>query len=463
MTRPLPGLSPKPGDRDLSETYRERLADLERILRVARQPVIRYSGIHGRLYVDDLTERERVALGGLLGRHISTRPGERLSLRVAELDEAIRNAGIADGLVTVLEALEDAPLVTRADRQAERDARWSAFLSHAAEVAGVFTNTVTADWLRRVAAGESSCLPLLRREFGREQSANGGQRTLADALALVGQALAELPATRNETVHLPVFAQRISGDPHALDPQRREGRLFIEALRELQAVAPDAPRPELLLSVGLLPDEVSSTVITFGLSAATRQDGRPDGQVKAAAADSQVLIASMRQIGQWASVACPDNVLYAVENPAVFEELVDELVANGVERAVICTSGFLSAAAWRLLDLAVAGGVAVHYGGDFDVNGLVIADAVMRRAGPAGVLWRMGISDYEAAARHPLAEALDEAEGRRLAGFAEQPMCQLAQRMISFGKVAYQEALIDRLREDLVGIAAGDEGRCADR
>ncbi|MGE5561050.1 MAG: TIGR02679 family protein [Chloroflexota bacterium] len=446
--------------------------DLERILRAARQPVIRYSGISGRVYVDDLTEAERVALTGLLGRHVPTRPGERLSLRVTELDQAIRNAGIADGLITVLEAVESAPLVTRAERKAARDAEWSAFLSQAAEVAGDFADTVAADWLSRIVAGQSTCLPLLRREFGRARSSSGGRSTLTNALALVGRALAELPSARNETLHLPVFAQRISGDPHALDPQCREGRLFIEALRELQAmraettardqapmfagaglapVAPGAPRSELLVSAGLLPDEVSSTVITYGLNNATRGDGRQDALVRAAVADRQVLIASVRQISQWTTVTCPGNAIYAVENPAVFEELVDRMVAEAVSRAVICTSGFLSVAAWRLLELAVEGGAVVHYGGDFDVNGLTIADAVIRRCGTSGKLWRMGIADYEAAARHPMAEVLDEAGKRRLSGFTEKPLRQLAERMRSFGKIAYQEALLDELAEDLLG------------
>ncbi|MFZ5823515.1 MAG: TIGR02679 family protein [Bacillota bacterium] len=419
------------------------MADLlHRLARVIRAAAERYAAlgdVRGTLRLPNLTEEERLALTGLLGEYVKTRPGQTLTLSLTKLDARLRERGLGDSLQEVAATLDGRPLETRAEQQAALAARWERLLA----AAWPAQQGRALRWREGLRAGESSALALLQREFNQEERAGQrNHRRLTLALEAVTLALDHLPADQGRSLRLPVFANRFTGDPHGFDDDAFAGRLLQRALTDLIGPTcglPTAPedaveRGILLTAAGLLPDGISSYVATFGLAGA-----------------GGVLLVPLRQVANWTSLALSGPVLYAVENPPVFEELVDSLEQAGMERPLVCTSGFLSVAAYRLLDLAAASGATIAYGGDFDPNGLTITARLMQRYGDRLKLWRMGVDDYLTAANHARARSFTGADLRRLATHASTPLESLSRAMQDRRMAAYQEALLERLRQDLLG------------
>jgi uncharacterized protein (TIGR02679 family) len=78
------------------------------------------------------------------------------------------------------------------------------------------------------------------------------------------------------------------------------------------------------------------------------------------------------------------------ENPSVVAAAADR---HGPHcQPLICVSGQPSAAALRLLELAVAAGIPLRYHGDFDWYGIAIANFLRRRFD--WLPWRFTKSDY---------------------------------------------------------------------
>lgn len=436
---------------------RRRLAALARLIHAAEERY-RAHGVRGSLRLPGLTESERVALAGLLRTHVRTRPGETLTLSLSALDQALREGSIAAGLPEAIAAFSDKPVETKAERQAAVEHRWQAFTGHLSALAAAGGGRA-AVWLEALTRRESSAFSVLQREFNQEERAGECQHhRLRRAVESVAAALDRLPTDASATARLPVFAQEITGDPHGFDEGALAGRLLIRALTDLAGPScgvHDPPqgaleRGILLSAAGLLTDGVSSTIACFGLQGAGRNDGSRDRQAEGAAADRAVLVAPLRQVSQWAALDLCGSILYAVENPPVFEDLVDHLTAaGGAHPTLLCTSGFLSVAAVKVLDLAVGQGARLAYGGDFDLKGLTIAAGLLRRYGDQVTLWGMSPEDYLLAAQHPLAEELPAADLARLGGLGAPALAPLVSAMQRTGKRAYQEALLPLLKDSL--------------
>jgi uncharacterized protein (TIGR02679 family) len=120
-------------------------------------------------------------------------------------------------------------------------------------------------------------------------------------------------------------------------------------------------------------------------------------------------------------------------------------VPSGKRPTLICTSGQLSLAARRLLDLLVKDGVVLLYSGDFDRAGLGIACGLKRRYGVRLTLWRMSIQDYHIAKDRRTLEATPTHLIHRQ---ETQFLSSLVAEVEKNGR-AFQESIIPELEADL--------------
>ena len=91
-------------------------------------------------------------------------------------------------------------------------------------------------------------------------------------------------------------------------------------------------------------------------------------------------------------VKCRDKKVYVFENPTVFSEVLYQ--TRKISPSTICTYGQLRLASLVLLDKIVQDDVKVYYSGDFDPEGIMIADKLKQRYGESLILWRYGIEEY---------------------------------------------------------------------
>jgi uncharacterized protein (TIGR02679 family) len=353
----------------------------------------------GAVTLAKATPGQRRCVDTLLGRAPSR--GASLSVRLEELDELLRAAGIhPGGLRAAVEALTGPIPDNKANARAEAQT-WQK--AHEPLNDAVEGNSHLEEWWNRPHARST-----LKRLAGADPTA---ARTLA------AQARAVLTALPADGVSLPILAARTTGDAHALDADRPLGRLVLAATEEWareRAKDPESAgilpkseqRREQWRELGVSLDELSSRVLATGLPGDARGEAGLARLLAIARAHGEPLALTLRQIQQAAEAPGCFGVgrgeVFVCENPAVVEAAAREL--GPACPPLICVEGHLSVAARALLRALRAHGAEFRYHGDFDWGGIRIANSVFELT--EATAWRYSHRDY--------LEAVDRGHGTAL-------------------------------------------------
>ncbi len=343
----------------------------------------------------DLSPTDWEALSRLTGG----RAGPPLDLAV--LDEALRRSSHGVSLPEVLTELNGGPIRVR--RQ-EREAFATAW-------AGVLEQVPDTDWREVLHDGEGGANLLQKAVKGGAEVAPT-VRTVAAALALA----------RAETLSFPVLAARITGNAHALDDDQLGGKVFRAAAERL-----GIPRPER--------DGVSSVALCANLRGAV---GRSSGWLTGTAGHTLAL--PLREVQQLEGLHAPQNRVWVLENPSVFEALH----AAHPHASLICTSGQPGAAITELLR-RLPPSTTAFLSCDLDVGGLRIASFLRRNITLNWQSWRMDAQAYALACTRGTV-----ALSGLVAGFAGL-FPELVAAMEAGGVGAHQENLLPELLADIDG------------
>jgi len=394
--------------------------DLSWLVARVRRRMARGEPVDAPVTLTGATSAQRSAVALLLGRR--PRPGGTLTVSLAAVDEVVRRSGACtDGLAAAVTALTG-EVTDRAEAAAELDRRWQAAFAPLHEV--IELHPELTEWLHRVRASG-----LVRRLAGTPESAS-------PLLASLASVLAQLPAHGEP---LGRFAARHTGEAHALDQDRPLTTLALGAARALSRL-PEGHgtewRREVWASVGVLCDEVSSTVLTLGLPGDTRT---ATGRALAALHEAgQPAVLTLRQLVREPPQLASHEV-FICENPVVVSAAADQLPDG--RAPLICTHGQPGAAVMHLLRALASAGAQLRYHGDFDWGGLRIGNVIFGRI-PAAP-WRFHAADYRAVAK--------PGQSRRLTGTPATAHWDpsLADTMRCTGLAVEEEHTVDDLLSDL--------------
>jgi uncharacterized protein (TIGR02679 family) len=360
-------------------------------------------------------------LSGLLGRPLSA---GLVRVKLADLDTALRSSTAQRGLVAALADLTGAPLrdrpAERSEQASRREQLWAELDRLLVEygLAGQDWTRSWTEWLHRGGA-----LTRLRPDQG--------EQTLAVATATLAKVLGgdRTPAGIAE------LASSMTGNAHGLDDGTAAAALTLRGLAlalDLPAPVSAAERRMLWQQVGISVDEISGTIITYGL----RPPGldRWSAMMRERADLGLITHLTVHELHRAAQLTRPGEIVHAFENPQVLQRFA----AAGVDRPLACTSGNPAVAG-----LLVLAEVTVRYHGDFDWPGIAIARRILERGSEP---WRLGHSDYHEAVEHL------PAEGRLiLTGRTETTPWdpELAPAMAEANVAVHEEAIVDLLLADL--------------
>lgn len=385
----------------------------------------------GSIRLAGCTAAEREALSLLLGRRITT--GTAV-IRLADLDSRLRSTAAGCGLTRAVEQLGLALTDRRAARDTGRQAR--AALWTAAEAAVAASPLAGQDWV-------SGWLDDLRR------TGVLGRLAAQDAATVLQQAIQVLGLLRSDqggeaaSYGRGELATRVTGTAHGLDDDTALSRLVLRGLARAMGGEPPEHAPDrraLWRAAAVVPDEVSSTVLTYGL--------RPVGQgwreraLRERADHHAETHLTLRELRELDVVPPPDTQVYVCENPRVVEAAAEARCAG----VLVCTSGSASTVVLELLDTLAAAGLRLRYHGDFDWPGIALANRVIRRY--SALPWRMAAEDYEQLA----VQARDQGSpGLPLVGtpVAASWDADLAAAMTALNVALHEESALDGLVADL--------------
>lgn len=399
--------------------------EYRRLLERARRSLERTGGdLSGSVGLGQVGDAERKAIIGLTGQYRDTRTN-RITVRLADLDHAIRES-TGRGLWELL-AGQGGPL---RDRPAERSALAGVrdAVLREAETSSLHASCGWyRDWLAEIARDG-----MLTKLIKAGEQARFGQAV---------RVLEYLDQRAGRPVLLPALAAVVTGDTKTLNHGTVLSTLVLRALALKTGVGRPGTageRRDLWEADGVVVDDLASRVLVLNIPA----EGHGLAAWLADAARLGVpFYVTLHQL-----ITLPLTISGALvricENPAVLRRAAGELGAASAP--LVCSEGQPSAAFHQLAGVVISGGGELRYHGDFDWPGLAIASSVMRRHG--AMPWRMGAADYLAGLRADI-------EHVKLSG-TPQPAPwdpELAQVMVTAGRVLFEETVADDLIRDLSG------------
>lgn len=320
----------------------------------------RLGHLGGRIVLEDLNDAEKQCLGGL-GWSLSQ---NRLDLTYVQFLKKLKKTrfGEADFFKT-LEILNQSLIYSQKEI---KELKILAFEEFKDNLFHIFQDTQAYTWLKTYLSTDR----YVKRYFEQDQ------HLFQSVLENVCHALNQLPVYQSSFELLPVFSQNITKNPHYFDEDLPRELL-------LKGIAHDLYHEDIsfysfkmidvLYSAGILRDDLSNYCYICHIQ-------------------PQKVYLTWRGFYEayepWNVNLYNINVIkdlfkssdiFIFENPSVFRVMCDFIKCHKIDVGLVCSNGQINFCTYLLLDKLVDSGCSLYYAGDYDPEGLVIAEKLKQR------------------------------------------------------------------------------------
>ena len=307
-----------------------------------------------------------------------------------------------------------------------------------AELTGYTDKAYIKEWLTGVFCTGADGAVVIARSY------NADKNELKIILQKLIKAIPMLPYFQGgkKKELLAVFAAHAAGNPHFFDDNTLAGNLLTAFLRDYfrfgyeDDLSEAENRSNVLFKAGLIKDTLSNDVIAYGIRGRCVDGSLHQGMEgflhqKEPVKLSLLTLANLEET----FTNSVDRRVYIVENPAVFSILTSRFP----EKAFICSYGQIRRAVFMLLDLFNKNTV-FSYAGDFDPEGLLIAERLKKRYGDRLAFWKYEPDIY---LKYMSEEKLTKQRIKKLDGVRDAALLKIAELMREEGRAAYQESMLE--------------------
>lgn len=382
----------------------------------------------GKIVLTKLTLEEKIQLGGFLQKDYND--NKTITLSMTALQKALEESRFSDFTwEEIVEQYFGEPLLVKKElEQSKVEQKQDFFQMIKEEYVGVRGK----QWFETVIENKNiaSGYQLLQQQYKKDKE------ELGSTLQNFFYAIEQLPRFQNEVKRLPVFASRMTGNPHFFDESTVAGKLllyFIQDYFEITIEELGDSRPEkrnrLLYEAGILNDDLSNYVLTYGLHG-TMQNGKLHEGIEGYYRLKEPLQLTLLTIQNLDKI-WGNEIIYVVENPAVFSMLIE----RNTEISAICTNGQLRLSTMLLMDQLQESSL-FYYAGDFDPEGLLIAQTLKQRYGKKLHLWKYQKGYYEKAKSDVV---LNEQRLKKLQNVCVKELQEIKNALLEEKRAGYQE------------------------
>ena len=407
-----------------------------------KKKYIKYGKLSGKIFLNNLSEAECIALGKVFGR--SLLPGD-FGFFVSELQAALnetRYCGVE--VEELVERYFKEKIVSNSQKREEKkvfnNRFWEMVLDEAESRFG--EDSGGTRWLREVREQRKYGYHLIIRE--REKSSDGIKEVLLEVCGALTY-LSQEDRNGARYVRLAVLGAEVTKNPHCFDRQNAAGRLLISALSYLYREEEPVAQEDVLAlyyKARIAPDDISSYTTCYGIH--FYEGDREHEAYRHFVEKGEKYVLTLSNLSKLTGAYSKRKKVFIIENQMVFSQVCDEMV--GEEYSVVCTSGQLKTASLFLIDLLLKSECKLYYCGDIDPEGIEIADRVLARGSRQILPWRMTTQDYYRSISN---EMLTDKRLNRLNKIANAQLRELAELLKVEKKAGYQEHLIDLMVEDI--------------
>lgn len=399
-----------------------------------------YGEHNGKITLRDASADECEALNSFITPKEFYKPPV-LSFRVQEFEKAIKGSRYSSAsLKEVLEAYYDKSLFTSVEKKQISLAEYEAFVKKNLDK---YNGKPCSEWLEHMFQKKRSGYTVVINEY--KTNSYGCEKLLENVCRAVNSRF----DSDFEPIQLAVLGADITGDSHYFDFDNTSGKLLLSAIAfyaEAESIKNASDRQSLYDFFHIETNPIYAAAAVFQIRFFDEEGKEHPGFAKFADMKEPALISDIN-IRKMKRAESADRIIYAVENPSVFSVLVNYM--SDTDSGLICTFGQIKTVGKRLTDMLINGGCTIYYAGDFDPEGMQIADKLLSRYPTGKVIpWRMSLKDYEGVQKSN--DIISQKRLNILKKIKSEPLLEVARSIEKEKRAAYQELLIDKMIQDIL-------------
>ena len=408
----------------------------------------------GSVTLTSLKDEERDALSALFRADFSRQKSITISLeRFGKALELTKFSGIS--ALSLLEAIQGESLFSNSERLAQKEREKATFFN---DLAFQYPEPYCQLWLQAIMERKPATRPIHTTYDSQPDQLRVHMHHVLSALEAINR------RQSNAIERLPIFARRITKDPHGFDPNCDTGRILLQALKILDSQMRESDLftlelsgaealTELYYSFGLLRDDLWNFVTCTGITATGAQN-QPLNYLTEAYREQVTLNLPLREVVRIDKAHSYTKVVYVIENSGVFSALLDifrdfceeqglKEIANP---PLVCTHGQFKLSSLLLLDKLAASGTLIYYSGDFDPEGLSMAERLLQRYPGQAKPWHYTLQDYLLSRSD---QVLSPQRLKQLDRVSSPELAPLKDELLQTGLAGYQEGILSDLWWDV--------------
>ncbi len=388
----------------------------------------------GTVCLTGLDREEKNQLGGFFQKDYTS--NKTISISAKKMEQCLMDSKFSEFTwEIILEAYFKESLIGRKEIERRRSEKRESYF---AELLVYFSGHEGRAWLESVLTEQKEGYLLLMQLY------KENQENLTDILNHVMQGILELKMLQDKKKKefLAVFSAKATGNPHYFDEGKQGEKLLFAYIRsqvsdvKSESLSRVEYKNKLYYEAGILKDEVSNDVLAYGIHG-WKADGELHEGIEGFLKNKEPVKLTLQTIGNLQKICGQEKRVYVVENPAVFSVLVGE----HPEWTIVCGNGQLRLAVLILMDKFTKDSV-FWYAGDFDPEGLLIAQRLKVRFQDRLILWNYHVSWYE---KYLSEVELTEKRVKKLEQVYIGELQEMREAMYRKRKAAYQETMIGLL------------------
>lgn len=416
----------------------------------------------GTINLKGLPSNERHDLEGFLKKDFGAADNIKISFTLME--KSLKQSRFASlSWEEILTAYFEEPLVIKKQEKAEEIHSKNSFFNKCILYLEQNYNTDNTNiqdilkWFADIWQQNGKGRQILIKMYNEDNKTRSGSSSKENTyifITKIFKAFASLPYLKNQTLTMPVFAAQTTGNPHFFDLNTPACRLLISFIESLpgtdieQTGLSEAEYMEnLFYKAGILKDSVSNMCLAYGIHA-IKKDGSMHEGIEGYYSEKepvQITLKTLSTLGKiWTGKNHPETgvektteieKIYIVENPSVFSYLVDIYP----DKAFICGNGQFKLAFYITLEL-LEDKTLLYYAGDFDADGLLIAQKLKNRYSSQVKLWAYNPKYYNS---HISDVKLSNIALTKLEKVTAPELQQIKQCLLEHKRAVYQEAMLE--------------------
>lgn len=404
-------------------TYLKTKNGLTRLMNKLKEKYIALSHPGGIVVINNITDEESIDISNLLGRRV--RKEDNLKISFKEMTKKI-NEGKYNGFdwVELLYAYFEENLITKKEHNLNKQEEENYFYQE------LYENNKDRKYveiLKNIIEKENVITKIVKQKYNKNK--NNLQEDLNNILLL----LDNIPASPTS---LAVYSS-ITGNPHYLDLNKSTSTFFLKILSKIKNIEyedKNEVKISILSEINVYIDPVSNYVITYKLIG--------NKVLNELNNDNEVVNLNLLNINKIDKICTHNKKVYVFENPSMLTSLMD------LNIPIIITSGIPNLSLYTILRKLEKSNTKIYYNGDFDPEGLLIAEKLKLRFSKVE-LFCYDALDYNNAKSK---EKISSCRLKKLDSINAMELQNIKKILLESKTSAYQEQNLDRIRKYIIGV-----------